>query len=328
MNKWENIDVRIAQFLAGEALPEEAMDLEDWKREHPDNLAYYNQCAQLYAGTIQNTVSPEVNTDKAWQIIQSQLKTEVQIKTLPTKIAKPWRMAASVALVIGLSLTFVYVFKFKKAEQEKFTAQATALPLQLKDNSTVTLEPYSEIIVSSTFNKDQRTLYLKGSASFEVIHQAAKPFIVDVGQVFVKDIGTRFHIHQSQDTDTVYVRVDEGVVLLFDSLGNELEIKATQRALYVRSLKRIVLPSLPELNTNKGKLVFQSASLNEIITELTKRYGVSIKVENESLLACKLTTQFEQENIDLVLTVICETLGLSYEKKGTRYWIKGQACVQ
>lgn len=328
MNKWENIDVRIAQFLAGEALPEEAMALEDWKREHPNNLAYFNQCAQLYTGETYNATTHKVNTDKAWQIIQSQLKPEAPIKTLPTKAIKPWRMAASIALVIGLSLTFIYVFKFKKAEQEKFTAQATALPLLLKDNSTVTLEPYSEITLSSTFNKNQRTLYLKGSASFEVIHQATKPFIVDVGQVFIKDIGTRFRIHQSQDTDTVYVRVDEGVVLLFDSLGNELEIKASQRALYVRSLKRIVLPNLPETNADKSKLVFQSASLKEIIAELTKRYGVSIKVENESLLACKLTTQFEQENIDTVLTIICETLGLSYEKNGTGYWVKGQSCVQ
>jgi ferric-dicitrate binding protein FerR (iron transport regulator) len=196
--------------------------------------------------------------------------------------------------------------------------------VQLTDGTVISISPNSNLVVDKGFGKKNRTLHLKGAADFSVVHQEKLPFIVDAGDVFIKDIGTKFSIKSSADTDTVYVRVDEGVVLLFDSLGSSLEIKATGKALYIRSIKKIV----SEVTEKKisAAVQFSNSSLEEVILKLNSIYDTEITVENVQLNKCTITTQFDKENLETVLGIITETLGLSYEKTSSGYLIKGQSC--
>ncbi len=159
-----------------------------------------------------------------------------------------------------------------------------------------------------------------------MIHEETLPFIVDAGDVFIRDIGTKFSIRSSVDTDSVFVRVDEGVVLLFDSLGSTLEIKATEKAVYIRSIKKIIAEQTITNSSVSSSLHFMNASLTDVILKLTGLYHTDILLENEQLGNCKITTQFNKENLEIVLGVITETLGLSYEKTSSGYLIKGQSC--
>ena len=208
---------------------------------------------------------------------------------------------------------------------ETFIASGSSeTEVTLKDRTSVRVLANSSVVVDAGFGKSNRRLKLKGSAYFEVVHKEEIPFVVDAGKVFIKDIGTKFSVTSSQNEDTVFVKVDEGVVLLFDSIGAQIEIKATERALYIKSRKQIVTPKGSQVSG--GKVSFINASLGEVIARLSDNYKVSIVLENSLLANCTITTHFENEDIETVLTVISETLGLSFEKSGDSYILKGEVC--
>lgn len=324
MIKVENIDELIGKFFSGEASPEEAMLLDDWKDDHPDNLLHYTNSEKLFALIHNEKDTLEPDSKAAWKKIRDKIEVPVNIIPLNRKRSYAWLAAACIILLIGGSILLNYVFKTEKQQEIAYITGKETKSVQLTDGTVISISPNSNLVVDKGFGKKNRTLHLKGAADFSVVHQEKLPFIVDAGDVFIKDIGTKFSIKSSADTDTVYVRVDEGVVLLFDSLGSSLEIKATGKALYIRSIKKIV----SEVTEKKisAAVQFSNSSLEEVILKLNSIYDTEITVENVQLNKCTITTQFDKENLETVLGIITETLGLSYEKTSSGYLIKGQSC--
>lgn len=91
--------------------------------------------------------------------------------------------------------------------------------LALPDGSVVELKPGTR--VETDFTEDQRQVRLAaGDAHFTVAKDATRPFIVTVGKVTVRAVGTAFTI--SASTGTVEVVVTEGRVRVDDVAGRNL----------------------------------------------------------------------------------------------------------
>lgn len=320
----DNIDELLSKFFSGEASPEEAMLVEDWKNGHPDHLLYYQNSEKMFALLHNEHPVPEPNTALAWEKVKAKIATPAKVVSLNRKPVYAWLAAACITLLIGIGFLWMVVFKPVKQQEIVYNTGKESKEVKLADGTDIIISPNSNLVVDKDFGKKNRTLHLKGNASFSVTHQEDLPLVVDVDDVFIKDIGTKFTIKSSADTDTVYVAVDEGVVLLFDSLGSSLEIKASGKALYIRSIKKIVTDvAAKKVNSS---IQFAHSSLNEVTMKLSTLYNTTIVLENENLKNCIITTQFNQEDLETVLGIITETLGLSYEKTPTGYLIKGQSC--
>lgn len=323
MIKIDNIDELLSKFFSGEASPEDAMLLEDWKNDHPDHLLYYLKSEKMFAliHGEKPAVEPDVST--AWEKVKAKAQP-VKVIPLNRKRNYIWLAAASVVLLIALGIWWAVVSKPLEQQEIVYVTEKSKKDVKLSDGSHITISPNSNLVVDKDFGKKNRTLHLKGDASFSVVHQEELPFVVDVDDVFIKDIGTRFTVKSSADTDTVYVAVDEGVVLLFDSLGSSLEIRASEKALYIRSIRKIVKNTAEK--TISASIQFAHSTLKDVIARLNTLYNTSISLENDNVKNCTITTQFNQESLETVLGIITETLGLSYEKTPTGYLIKGQSC--
>jgi ferric-dicitrate binding protein FerR (iron transport regulator) len=318
----ENIDELISRFLSGEASPEEAMLLEDWKLEAPENLAHYEQSERVFA-LLENAGRPaETDPAKAWEKVKPLLDRE-KVKPLYPKTAFT-RMAAALIILLGIGVGLVLLFNTDQ-KGASYVADQTPKDIKLKDGSEVTVFAHSSLTADAGFGKTNRLMHLNGDATFSVVHDESMPFVIDAGNVFIKDIGTRFTVRSSIDTDTVYVHVDEGIVLLFDSLGSALEIRATEHALYIRSKKQIVKNETTVARPN-AQLSFSNKPLGDVIATLNATYNTAIILQHESLKHCTITTRFEHEDLDTIISIITETLGLSYEKTATGYLIKGNTC--
>lgn len=323
MNNRENIDELISKFLSGEALPEEAMQLEDWKNESSDNRTYYERLEAVFALTGSYNKATEPNIQKAWKKVQQDMSND-KVKPLFTKM--PYlKIAAALVLLIGLGVAFMFLFNSGNQQPVLYVAGSEPKEFKLTDGTEVTVLANSSISADKDFGIKNRLLHLKGNACFSVTHSDKLPFVIDAGNVFIKDIGTKFSVRSSLDTDTVYVNVDEGVVLLFDNRGSALEIKASEKALYIRSKKQIIKENTTEVKLNEA-LHFSKARLGDVITTLNSAYHTSIVLENTALKDCIITTKFDQEKLETIIGIITETLGLSYEKTKSGYLIKGQSC--
>lgn len=324
MNKIENIDNLISKFLSGNALPEEAMLLEDWKNENTTNQLYFLDCENIFKTNISQSNIENIDDAKAWVKITQSINKEASVKQLQINKLTYLRIAASLAFIISIGIIIAYMLNKDITQQLSYSTTNKTKFVKLNDSTEINLLANSKLVVDQNFGIKNRIVHLKGNADFTVTHKDELPFIVDAGSFFIKDIGTKFSVRLSLDTDTIYVNVDEGVVLLFDSLGAELEIKASEKAIYIRSKKQII--NTTEIKSNNAVLKFDNTTLKEVVLKLNSTYKTNIVLQNTQLNNCTITTMFTSEDINTIITVITETLGLSFEKTTSGYLIKGKTC--
>ncbi|MBP7497580.1 MAG: FecR family protein [Bacteroidales bacterium] len=322
MIRIDNIDELISKFLSGEASPDEAMLLEDWKADNDSNLTYYNNCAKIFELTGRIQDNSVINSNEAWNKTKARITPAIENKANKFNYSL-FRIAAAVLLIVGLTGVLFYLFKDNKNQIITYTAGSVSKNITLDDGTDIIISPNSSIIADKDFGKKNRTLHLKGSAYFSVKHNSGPSLLIDAGNVYIKDIGTKFNITTSSNEDTIKLKVDEGIVLLFDSLGTEIIIKASGKALYIKSSKEIKDLSKPAVSHH---FIFNDSKLVDIITELNKAYNVRILMKNQNIGNCKLTTNFNNEQIETILLVITETLGLSFEKTQDAFIINGEKC--
>ncbi len=325
MSKTENIDNLISKFLSGNALPEEAMLLEDWKNEDAANQLYFSDCEKIYRINEKQTQNENTDDARAWDKIRQAIRKEASVQPLRKNRLNYFRIAASVAFIMGIGAFIGYILTKNEAQQQlSYSTTNKVQFVKLKDSTEINVLANSKIVIDPDFGVKNRIVHLKGNADFSVTHKDELPFIVDAGNFFIKDIGTKFSVKLSPNADTVYVNVEEGVVLLYDSLGAEMKIKASEKAIYIHSGKQLI--NTTEIKPDNVVLEFNNTALSEVVLRLNSAYKTNIVLQNMRLNKCTITTTFAGEDIDTILKVITETLGLSFERTGSGYLIKGQGC--
>jgi len=321
MNNQEIIDALISKYLSGNALPEEAMQLEDWKEEDPNNLQYFLDSEKAFNHIYAKRISKQANTNAVWaKILPSLQKTKPLYNTRKFYL----KFAASFVLLFAVTLSINYFLRKSKPSSIVYSTQENSKSISTKDGSQITLYKNTTLSVDPLFGKSNRTVHLNGSANFHITHKDKFPFIVDAGSFFIKDIGTKFSVILSPNSDTIAVNVLEGIVYLYDSLGSNLELKAGENARYIRSQKQLlqITPNIAEHTSFN----FNNEKLGAVVDKLSKTFKVQIQLQHPNLKNCSITSSFVDENIDTILGIVTETLGLSLEKTPNGYLIKGQAC--
>jgi len=305
-----SMDDLISKYLCGEATPEEAMQLDDWKQNSNENQLYFENMQQTFL-MVSNVEWSAPDKKAAWQKFNAKPKPT-------TKIG--WMYGLAAALVVGL-LSVVFLMRDTKMPVE-LIANESAVTQSLSDLSEVTLLANSKIFYEVGFGTEHRKLKLSGKGKFTVTHNEDLPFIIESNGVFIEDLGTVFSVESMPDSDTVYVVVNEGIVRLYDEHGSELIIKAGEKAWYIRSQKTIIT----DLQTKVLKFDFKETRLVEVIDLLEKTYQIDVQLSPESIGECKITTQFFDEEVATIITVIAETLGFKYEYQDHHYKIQGKPC--
>lgn len=316
-----DIDVIISKFLSGEADPEEAMFLEDWKDESAENLAYFRDSEKLFGfgGTEETLQKPAVHS--AWEKIESQLVEKPKAKIFKLNPAF-FRMAASMTILIGLAGFLGYYYLNSSKETQSYASTEITKDVRLKDGTGIVIASNSSVSLDAGFGQKNRKLTLKGSAYFTVTHDEKMPFIIDAGEIYIKDLGTKFNVDSKKDT--LFVSVDEGIVYMYDKRGAETTLYAGESAFYLRKTHELVTHKA--VVAKNIKFSFANKKLAEVIKNLNKAYDTQIELENNTLSDCTITTQFENEDLEMALTVITETLGLKFRQTEKGYIILGEKC--
>ncbi|MEK7720113.1 MAG: FecR domain-containing protein, partial [Bacteroidota bacterium] len=144
--------------------------------------------------------------DMAWSKLNEALSVEAKI--VPLKRFNLLRYAAVfVALVALGSITYMLTNRPAKNIEELTalaapgmkTVQTVANPSELTtvvlpDGTTVKMNASSTLQYPAQFAAGSRKVKLSGEAYFEVVHDAASPFIVELNNMEVEDLGTSFMI--------------------------------------------------------------------------------------------------------------------------------------
>jgi transmembrane sensor len=330
MTKHE-FDILSDKFIKGDCSPDEITLMEKWADlhfNHHDDKAVFESNSEIQ----------EMDT-RLWQRIKSNALPQPQIWTL-SKWA--WAgMAACISLIIGY-----FVFMDKTVPElaslpthgiETKNIDNSRQTVVLPDSSIVILEKNASIITDENYNKQTRTVYLKGEAFFEVKRNPKAPFLVHSENLVAEVLGTSFRINPNSNGKTIEVSVKTGRVSVYANEPqqskklNGVILTPNQKVLFDTELKTIRqgivdFPQVILSNVPSVAFQFEEASIESILTLVQKVYGVEIVVANPVLNHCAFTGDLNGLSMYKQLDFICESISAKYEVRGTTVFIQGEGC--
>lgn len=324
----KHIDKLIARYLSGEASVEERLKLEQWIDESEINKKYFSNIRIINTKAAATYKTVKVDTEKAWDKVKQQMnfpapgKSTTIVQT-PSGITRFIKVAAVFIILLGLSFLIYKIYLSSSGKAQTFIVESNDSTLNyiLSDSTCVALGKNSNIIYNSQYGLKQREVTVSGEAFFNVVHNPEKPFIVIADGVLVMDLGTSFIVRAFPDRPVIEVFVESGKVLFYTARNPGIELEYGEAGVFEKTSgifrKYTTLPN-NMFGTNRF-FEFRREKLSDVIEILNTVYGIDIRLSNDSLGDYNITVTFDNENIDTILEIIAETLGLQVSKTTNGY---------
>lgn len=271
-----------------------------------------------------------VVVDNAWNRLITRLEDDNLLKpegkVSGLRLVSIARIAAMIIIVTGLALTGRYVISEKMLSPETIittTGSEKNMIAELADGSKVYLNRNSELSYPGRFSKDARKVKLTGEAFFEITPDADRPFIIDAGKAHVTVIGTSFNVMTNNGSSEVEVMVSTGTVMVTSSDGSD-EIILEPGSIGIignKSASKSVNSDPNYMSWNTEVLTYDGETLEKAFIDLKRVYNIDIVATQELILEERISTIFDNQSPDTILTMICKAFNFSFEKSGEIYYI-------
>jgi len=254
------------------------------------------------------------------------------IKQEKNSLSKIYRVAA----IIAIPLLFAAIFHIIRLSHELRThdahliaAETTIIPRQqidavqehivntgvqgrviLPDGSEVWLNNKSLLRSPSRFDSEKRVVELEGEAFFKINGSEDWPFYIHTQRgVSVRVTGTEFNISSYANDPFVKVTLIEGNLTVIDHASSQVfEMQPMQQIiLQDYSSEHLVQGATVNVKQNiswrDGFLVFSNTPFDAVVRRLERWYGVTIILEDPSILDFRITAKFESESLAQVLEI-------------------------
>lgn len=244
-----------------------------------------------------------------------------------------WKVAAVILFFISVSFGAHYLFldrviteELVTVEQiEKFVPFGAKQTIRLGDGTLVRLNSGSTLKYPAQFSDGERNVELKGEAFFEVTRDESRPFTISSGDIRTQVLGTSFNVRYRTDEDHIQVALVSGMVKVRDVRGNEMLLEPSEMAVYSTSDKVIKKKNFDEKLVTSWKdniLIFEKASIGEVVDQLEKWYGVNIDMQLKTPIVGMYSGEYKDKSLDIVLEGIGYASGFQYEIDGMNVKIK------
>lgn len=189
----------------------------------------------------------------------------------------------------------------------------------LSDGSVVAINTQSAVEIAMHPNLREVTL-TRGEAWFQVAHDKKRPFVVSVGRIRVRAVGTAFAVRRRDDGADV--QVTEGVVETWTigEEGRRVKVAAGSKA-YVAEYE----PPKPILGATDierslawrdGQIVLEGETLDEAVAQFNRYNNRKIVISDPGLAAEKLVGQFRATEPQTFAGAVATTLGARVDEEG------------
>jgi transmembrane sensor len=215
--------------------------------------------------------------------------------------------------------TFYLVMQPSKKDSvdlnKTISSGAIAMTITLNDSTIVTLAPNSTLQYPILFKGENRQVYLKGEAGFNVKRKEDFPFKVHSANIVTTVLGTVFNIKKQGDSALV-------VELLSGKLKVEIEnssIATVQPILLYPDEKALYVFHDNQLYKNPAVTVsdirFQKNSFQEISLSIKKVFGLTV-INKSDNRTWRFTGSFKNATAQEVIENICLVKSLKSKVEG------------
>ena len=347
----DNIKCLISGHLTGSLSMDELNDLKKWITESPDHKHHFNKMryAWIASGTNNKQVSGKSMLELMNEIPLTVNKKSRSLRSW-TKIAASWTILLLLSGVLGWYLRgnkeqHEVESKLLSMETTVQTKLGSQSMVDLPDGSTVWLNAGSKITYNETYNEDDREVSLIGEACFDVKTNPEKPFVVKVGDISVKALGTTFNIKAYPEDQVITTTLVKGKVVIEGTDVNDekfsITMKPNENITYLTNLKSVKehqkitatpiktdkkvefkMPEKviiddnikPELFTSwkDDSWIIEKQLLGNLIKDFERRYDVEIKFGSDNISDYHFSGTIQRETIEQVMLILQRTIPLQY----------------
>jgi ferric-dicitrate binding protein FerR (iron transport regulator) len=174
----------------------------------------------------------------------------------------------------------------------------------------------------SSFGESDRNVRLTGEAFFDVVKNKRQPFLVDLGKIGIKVLGTRFDVINYDDESQTEVVLESGKVNLFEQKGKKMrvitEIGPGQKAIYKKAENNLAIQNVDTekyISWINGRLIFRDDPMDEVIRKLDRWFNVDIELADPEISQYVYTATFQHETINQILELFKRTSPVEYQIK-------------
>ena len=327
----------ITRYFAAEANEQEMFLLLDWIKANPENQKIFDEYHQTWLNLEKAKIEKFVNIDEEWNEIGLKTikkKNQTKIISLNTershnsfiKILK----YAAVFVFFAVSAVAMYYY-LNKPKVIQLAAKIDVIESKLPDGTSVTLNTGSTLEYPKEFEKDKRSVKLKGEAYFNVSHDAAKPFIIAADNIMIEVLGTTFYVNTNNTNGKVEVILTNGRVAVYhkDKPNERVILEPGEKIELSKNIEeysKTINEDENYLAWKTKKMIFTDEPLTEIVQTLNKVYHSNIQLKNNNIANCKITATFDNQSLDAVLNVIEATVDVKIDKTSEKIEISGIGC--
>jgi transmembrane sensor len=202
------------------------------------------------------------------------------------------------------------------------TARGEVRLIPLADGSSVTLNTLSRIAVS--FDDTRRVIrLLEGEALFNVVHDAARPFVIEAGAATIVAFGSQFLVSRLAKSVKVLVK-DGQVAIRHREWGHDAVLRAGANSrtdvsqdapLQARPVPPIEVTRA--LVWREGMLSFEDMPLNQAVEQFARYSDLRIILDDPRLNSETVTGLFSANDPEGFARAVANTFDLRLRKNGT-----------
>lgn len=233
------------------------------------------------------------------------------------------RNAAAILLPLFLIYQYAFYPMLNKSRSTEETITVTSAPGMvtktiLPDGSEVWLNALSSLTYPLRFTEKERTVQLTGEAYFKVVSDKKHRFDVETPQkMVVSAYGTEFNVNAYERETKYEVTLASGHVEVSSVIGSKAKeaLAVGEKAILHVSTGNIqVVTADPYVETawKDGKMVFRREKLDKIAEKLSRKFGVTIRLEGEKLKEYEYTATFTDETLEDILDLLKRSAPITY----------------
>jgi ferric-dicitrate binding protein FerR (iron transport regulator) len=268
----------------------------------------FDAAFQRVIAVWEGTMSPRDSVNVGPRVPEAAI---IELADLPSPVAagpggarlRGWMLAAAACLaaVLGWGLAMGRSGEAELEREAVFTGPDEIATVTLEDGTLVRLAPNSRL----SWGGSGRTVELEGRAFFVVVHRDGRPFMVRLPHRLITVLGTRFDVDERGEETRV--AVVEGEVRISGGGGFDTSVSKDQVA-YGPDTGHLVVQAVDDVFESiewMGPfLAFESTPLPDVGTELLRRFGVRITID-EALSSRTVTGWFTNQTVEGMIAAIC-----------------------
>jgi len=282
-----------------------AAELESWLGADPANaVAYYR-------------------IEFAWQRTErlaALRPAQREPQSLSSRFRVAFKRSAAVVAIAAVAGTGLYLGTRDPGTQTYATNIGSRKTLSLPDGSQIELNTNTILRMSKA---DNRRVWLdRGEAFFQVVHDPKHPFVVDIGQRRITDLGTKFDVRH--DDTHLKISVVEGSVSLASKTDGAQSLILTRGDSVIGNGNVLKVKNTPpqsvtaELGWRRGVLVFDNTTLAEAASEFNRYTANKIVVADSRAANMRIVGTFPTDGIEGFLDVAQHILKVRVEHRGNQ----------